>query len=83
VSAAIAGFLVGIAISGPIAKQSHRLLAPLCDLFAATFLFFFGLEIDPAALPSVIPNALALGLVTVLTKVPNRLLGVLEGVANR
>ncbi len=50
VSAAIGAFLVGTAISGPIAEQSHRLLAPLRDLFAATFFFFFGLEIDPASL---------------------------------
>ena len=31
VSAAIGAFLVGIALSGPIAEQSHRLLAPLRD----------------------------------------------------
>src|SRR5215470_12241244 len=47
VSAAIAAFLVGIAVSGPMTEQSHRLLAPLRDLFAATFFFFFGLQIDP------------------------------------
>jgi monovalent cation:H+ antiporter-2, CPA2 family len=39
VSAAIGAFLVGIAVSGPIAEQSHRLLGPLRDLFAATFFF--------------------------------------------
>lgn len=69
VSAAIGAFLVGIAVSGPIAKQSHRLLSPLRDLFAATFFFFFGLEIDPATLPGVLPLALALGAVTALAKV--------------
>jgi CPA2 family monovalent cation:H+ antiporter-2 len=69
VSAAIGAFLVGIAVSGPIAEQSHRLFAPLRDLFAATFFFFFGLEIDPATLPKVIPYAVALGLITALTKV--------------
>jgi CPA2 family monovalent cation:H+ antiporter-2 len=68
VSAAIGAFLVGIAVSGPIAEQSHRLLAPLRDLFAATFFFFFGLEIAPATLPRVIPFAVALGLTTALTK---------------
>ena len=68
VSAAIGSFLVGIALSGPIARQSHRLLAPLRDLFAATFFFFFGLEIDPATLPPALPFALALGGVTALTK---------------
>ena len=42
VSSAIGAFLVGIAVSGPIAEQSHRLLAPLRDLSAAVFFFFFG-----------------------------------------
>ncbi|MGB8770700.1 MAG: cation:proton antiporter [Candidatus Korobacteraceae bacterium] len=69
VSAAIGAFLVGIALSGPIAAQSHRLVAPLRDLFAATFFFFFGLEIDPATLPKVLPLAVGLGVVTALTKV--------------
>lgn len=69
VSAAIGAFLVGIAVSGPIAEQSPRLLAPLRDLFAATFFFFFGLEIDPATLPPVLPLAVGLGVVTALTKV--------------
>ena len=68
VSAAIGAFLVGIAVSGPIAEQSHRLFSPLRDLFAATFFFFFGLEIDPATLPAVIPLAVGLGVVTALTK---------------
>jgi K+:H+ antiporter subunit KhtU len=70
VSAAIGAFLVGTALSGPIAEQSHRLLAPLRDLFAATFFFFFGLEIDPASLLPVLPAALFLGICTALTKVP-------------
>ena len=69
VSAAIGAFLVGIAVSGPIAEQSHRLFAPLRDLFAATFFFFFGLEIDPASLLGVLPFAVALGLLTAVTKV--------------
>lgn len=69
VSAAIGAFLVGIAISGPIAQQSHRLLAPLRDLFAATFFFFFGLQVAPATLVPVFPLALGLGIATALTKV--------------
>jgi CPA2 family monovalent cation:H+ antiporter-2 len=69
VSAAIGAFLVGIAVSGPIADQSHRLLGPLRDLFAATFFFFFGLEIDPASLPAVLPLAILLGIVSAFTKV--------------
>ncbi len=69
VSAAIGAFLVGTALSGPIAAQSQRLLAPLRDLFAATFFFFFGLEIDPASLVPVLPAALILGVCTALTKI--------------
>ena len=67
-SAAIGAFLVGIAVSGPIAEQSHRLFTPLRDLFAATFFFFFGLEIDPRIIPPVLLVALVLTIVTSLTK---------------
>jgi monovalent cation:H+ antiporter-2, CPA2 family len=69
VSAAIGAFLVGIALSGPIAKHSERLLSPLRDLFAVTFFFFFGLEVDPSTLPKVLPIAATLAVVTALTKV--------------
>ena len=68
VSAAIGAFLVGIAVSGPIAEQSHRLFSPLRDLFAATFFFFFGLEVDPRSLPPVLLVALALAAATIVTK---------------
>jgi CPA2 family monovalent cation:H+ antiporter-2 len=69
VSAAIGAFLAGIAVSGPMAEQTHRLVAPLRDLFAATFFFFFGLQIDPATLPSALPYAVWLGVITAGTKV--------------
>jgi CPA2 family monovalent cation:H+ antiporter-2 len=69
VSAAIGAFLVGIAVSGQMAQQTRRLLAPLRDLFAATFFFFFGLQIDPATLPPALLSAILLGGVTTLTKV--------------
>jgi len=69
VSAAIGAFLVGIALSGPIAEKSRRLIAPLRDLFAATFFFFFGLQIDPRTLPSVMLLAVAIGLTSAFTKV--------------
>ncbi len=69
VSAGIGAFLVGIAVSGPLAEQTHRLLAPLRDLFAATFFFFFGLRIDPATLPPVLLSAVLLGGATIVTKV--------------
>lgn len=69
VSAAIGAFLVGIAVSGPIAERSYKLVAPLRDLFAAIFFFFFGMEIDPRSLLPVLPVALALGAVTAGSKV--------------
>jgi monovalent cation:H+ antiporter-2, CPA2 family len=69
VSAAIGAFLVGIAASGPITEQAHRLLAPLRDLFAATFFFFFGLQIDPAGLRPALPIAIVLGIVSAATKI--------------
>lgn len=69
ISAAIGAFLVGIAVSGPVREQSHRLISPLRDFFAAIFFFFFGLQINPASLLSVIWIAAALGIVTVITKV--------------
>lgn len=69
VSAAVGAFLVGVGLSGPLVKQTHRTLGPLRDLFAALFFLFFGLEIDPKTLPPVILPAIALALVTGLTKV--------------
>src|SRR5260370_21985823 len=55
-----------------MAEQTHRLGAPLRDLFAATFFFIFGLQIDPATLPSALPSAVLLGVVTAVTKVLTR-----------
>jgi monovalent cation:H+ antiporter-2, CPA2 family len=69
VSAAVGAFLVGIALSGPIAEKSRRLVSPLRDLFAATFFFFFGMEIDPATLPGLMLPAVILGVVTAGTKI--------------
>ncbi len=69
VSSAVGAFLVGIALSGPLAKRAHHLVGPLRDLFAAQFFFFFGLQINPATLPPVLLLALSLGIVTALTKI--------------
>ena len=68
VSAAVGAFLVGIALSDPIAERTHNLVAPFRDLFAAIFFLFFGLQIDPASLPPVLLLAVILGLLTSLTK---------------
>jgi CPA2 family monovalent cation:H+ antiporter-2 len=69
VSAAVGAFLVGIALSGEVAEGAHHLLSPLRDLFAAVFFVFFGLHTDPSEIPPVLLPALALAVVTALSKV--------------
>ncbi|MEU8801821.1 cation:proton antiporter [Spirillospora sp. NPDC048819] len=68
VSAAVGAFLVGIALSGPLAHTAQKLLAPLRDLFAAVFFVFFGLHTDPADLPPVLGIAALLAVTGVITK---------------
>jgi CPA2 family monovalent cation:H+ antiporter-2 len=69
ISSAVGAFLVGIALSGPVAESAREVLSPLRDLFAAVFFFFFGLQIDPAAIPPVLLAASLLALVGAATKV--------------
>lgn len=69
ISAAVGAFLVGIALSGSAADRARSLLSPLRDLFAAVFFVFFGLSIDPGAIPPVLLTAVVLALVTAVTKV--------------
>ncbi|ETK34104.1 cation:proton antiporter [Microbispora sp. ATCC PTA-5024] len=68
VSAAVGAFLVGIALSGPMAHSARQVLSPLRDLFAAVFFVFFGLQTDPGQLPPVLPIAALLALLGVATK---------------
>jgi len=68
VSAAVGAFLVGIALSGSVAESAAEVLAPLRDLFAATFFLFFGLSTDPSLLLAALPLALALAIATGGTK---------------
>jgi CPA2 family monovalent cation:H+ antiporter-2 len=68
VSAAVGAFLVGIALSGPLAHTARELLSPLRDLFAAVFFVFFGLQTNPRQLPPVALAALGLALVGTATK---------------
>lgn len=69
VSAAVGAFLVGIALSGPVAHSATTVLSPLRDLFAAVFFVFFGLVTDPRDIPPVLLPALGLVVVTIATKV--------------
>ncbi|MBW3613847.1 MAG: cation:proton antiporter [Actinobacteria bacterium] len=68
VSAAIGAFLVGLALSGPVQARAGPLVAPLRDLFAATFFLFFSFQIRPAALLGALVPAAALAAVGVLGK---------------
>src|SRR5690606_6824617 len=68
-SAAVGAFLVGIAIPHQLAERARDLHSPLRDLFAAIFFVAFGLQVDPSAAWPVLPAALALAAVGVLTKV--------------
>lgn len=69
VSATVGAFLVGVSLSGPVAEAAVELLRPLRDLFAAVFFVFFGLQIDPAQLPTALPLAVGLALLTAFTKI--------------
>ncbi|MEV6489135.1 cation:proton antiporter [Actinoplanes sp. NPDC051633] len=69
VSAAVGAFLVGIALSGPVAHYATQMLSPLRDLFAAVFFVFFGLSTDPAHMPPVLLPALGLAVLTMATKI--------------
>ncbi|MBN1174866.1 MAG: cation:proton antiporter [Micromonosporaceae bacterium] len=68
VSAAVGAFLMGIALSGPMAHVARDLLTPLRDLFAAVFFVFFGLRTDPGDLFPVIGVAAGLAVVGIVTK---------------
>jgi CPA2 family monovalent cation:H+ antiporter-2 len=68
VSAAVGAFLMGIALSGPLAHTARQLLSPLRDLFAAVFFVFFGLQTDPALLLPVAWIAALLAVVGIGTK---------------
>ncbi len=69
VSAAVGAFLVGIALSGPVAHHAAQILAPLRDLFAAVFFVSFGLTTDAHKIPAVLLPAAILAVVTAGTKV--------------
>ena len=68
VSSAVGAFLVGIALSGPVAHTARDLLAPLRDLFAAVFFVLFGLHTNPGDLPPVFAVAALLAVIGVATK---------------
>lgn len=69
VSSAVGAFLVGLAIPPKAAKQARRVMEPLRDLFAAVFFLAFASQVDLGAILAVLPEALGLMVVTLVTKV--------------
>jgi CPA2 family monovalent cation:H+ antiporter-2 len=69
VSAAVGAFLVGTALSDPVADRAQHLIRPLRDLFAATFFLFFALGIAPSSLLAMLWMAVGLWVVGVVGKV--------------
>ncbi|MFN8090039.1 MAG: cation:proton antiporter [Mycobacterium sp.] len=68
-SAAVGAFLVGLTLTGPTAERARNVLIPLRDLFGAVFFVAIGLTVVPADLIPMLPAAIALAVVTALTKV--------------
>lgn len=68
VSATVGAFLVGIALSGPVAHSAERVLSALRDLFATVFFVFFGITTDPADIVPVLLPAFILAVITMATK---------------
>jgi CPA2 family monovalent cation:H+ antiporter-2 len=69
VSAGVGAFLVGVALSGPAQRSAEALIAPLRDLFAASFFIFFTFQIDPATLADTALAAVLLAAVSASSKV--------------
>src|SRR5690606_1476103 len=69
VSAAVGAFLVGIALSGRVARKAQEVMSPLRDLFAAVFFVFFGLATDATTLPAMLLPGIVLAVITIGTKV--------------
>lgn len=69
ISSAVGAFLVGLAIPPAAADRARRVLEPLRDLFAAAFFLAFAAQTDLGTIPAVLPEALALGVVTAVTKI--------------
>lgn len=67
-SSAVAAFLVGLILTGEVAETVRLRLSPLRDLFAAIFFVFFGLAVNPADIPGVLPIALLLAVLGIAGK---------------
>ena len=84
VSAAVGAFLLGVTLSGQVADEVRALMPPLRDVFGGLFFVFFGLQIDPATLWPMFVPAMALAIVTSVTKVATGYLAAARsGIASR
>lgn len=68
-STAVGAFVVGVALSGDIVSHARGLLLPLRNLFAAVFFLFFGLQVDIRLISDVAAAAVAIAIVSTITKV--------------
>lgn len=69
VSAAVAAFLVGVALSDQVAERGRHLLEPIRDVFGGLFFVYFGLQVDARHLFGVLGPAVLLALVGAATKI--------------
>lgn len=83
-SAAVGAFLVGLSLTGDTADRARRVLGPLRDLFAAIFFLGIGVSVDPHQLLPMLPVAIALAVVTSVTKLATGVFAARrDGVARR
>jgi len=68
VSAAVGAFLIGVMLSGQIAERGRELLAPIRDVFGGLFFLFFGLQVEPSTLSSVLLPIILLVVLTTSSK---------------
>jgi len=67
-SGVVAAFLIGLLLTGEVAEAARSRLMPLRDIFSAIFFLFFGITVNPADLPTVLPLALVLTVVGIAGK---------------
>ncbi|MEV4708531.1 cation:proton antiporter [Actinoplanes sp. NPDC049316] len=69
VSAAIGALLIGLTLTGEGATRARAVLAPLRDLFAASFFLSIGLAVRPSVLLDALPAAAALAAAGIVTNI--------------
>jgi CPA2 family monovalent cation:H+ antiporter-2 len=83
-SAAVGAFVVGLMLTGEVARAVRGVLEPLRDLFAAAFFVSIGLFVHPEDLLPMLPAAALLALVGIASKlVVGAFAAARDGVARR